>query len=207
MATHDLPHPTPALTGDMQIPTHRAAELGAEHGAVMTTTAARAIAVTRISLGLLFAWAFLDKAFGLGYATASAKAWFAGGSPTNGFLGGLDAGPLTGMFQSWGGAWWADALFMVGLAGIAVALLAGIGMRVAAVSGTLMMALMWLAEWPLARFTATGEPTMSTNPLIEYHVVYAAVLIVLALTYAGNTWGFGRSWQSLELVRRNPWLR
>jgi thiosulfate dehydrogenase [quinone] large subunit len=46
---------------------------------------------------------------------------------------------------------------------------------------------------------------MSTNPLIDYHVIYAIALIVAALTYAGNTWGLGRWWTALPFVRRHRW--
>ena len=57
-----------------------------------------------------------------------------------------------------------------------------------------MMVLMWAAEWPLAKFTSAAEPTMSTNPIVDYHIIYALALIALALTYAGHTWGLGRLW-------------
>jgi thiosulfate dehydrogenase (quinone) large subunit len=43
-------------------------------------------AALRLSLGWVFLWAFLDKTFGLGYATESRDAWIDGGSPTFGFL-------------------------------------------------------------------------------------------------------------------------
>jgi len=82
----------------------------------------------------------------------------------------------------------------------------GIGLRIAAVSGTLMMLGMWAAEWPLAKFTSAGEPSMSTNPIVDYHIIYALVLIALALTYAGHTWGLGKRWAKLPFVRRNRWL-
>jgi hypothetical protein len=39
-----------------------------------------------IALGWVFLWAFLDKAFGLGFATERADAWINGGSPTFGCL-------------------------------------------------------------------------------------------------------------------------
>lgn len=165
------------------------------------------LAVLRIAMGLLFAWAFVDKTFGLGYATPSANAWINGGSPTDGFLGHLDHGPLASMFQGWAGDAWADWLFMLGLGGIGIALLVGVGLRITAVAGTVMMLLMWAAEWPLDRVTDAGEPTMSTNPVIDYHIVYALVLIVLAVAAAGNTWGFGRTWAKIGFVRDNHWLR
>jgi thiosulfate dehydrogenase (quinone) large subunit len=187
------------------IPAQRAG--GASAQAVAPRVAGRFTAVLRIVTGLVFAWAFLDKTFGLGYATASENAWINGGSPTKGFLGHLDHGPFADMFHSWAGAWWADTLFMLGLAGVGTALLLGIGLRVAAGAGTLMMLLMWAAEWPLARFTDAGEPTMSTNPVIDYHIIYALVLIVLAITAAGTTWGLGKAWAKLDIVEKNPWLR
>jgi thiosulfate dehydrogenase [quinone] large subunit len=171
------------------------------------TVVGKVFAVVRIATGLLFGWAFVDKLFGLGYATASTNAWVNGGSPTKGFLGHIDHGPLASMFRSWAGAWWADWLFMLGLGGIAVALLFGVGLRVAAVSGTVMMLLMWAAEWPLDRFTDTGEPTMSTNPILDYHILYALIMIQLAVVAAGNTWGLGRRWAQLDIVRKNGWLR
>ena len=171
-----------------------------------SSTPARALAVLRIATGLVFLWAFLDKTFGLGYATPGERAWIAGGSPTRGFLGSVDVGPFQGAFQAIAGAWWADWLFMLGLLGIGVAVTAGVALRISAVAGTIMMALMWLAEFPLARFAADGTPSGSTNPLIEYHVVYALVLIVLAATAAGSTWGLGDRWARLPAVQRHSWM-
>jgi thiosulfate dehydrogenase [quinone] large subunit len=184
------------------IPVQRADEAIAEPRA-----AGRFVAVVRIATGLVFVWAFLDKLFGFGYATPAERAWINGGSPTQGFLGNIDHGPFGAMFRGWAGAWWADWLFMLGLAGIGLALLFGIGLRVAAVAGTVMMLLMWAAEWPLDRFTDAGEPTMSTNPVLDYHVLYALVMIWLAISAAGVTWGFGKQWAKLGIVERNPWLR
>lgn len=57
---------------------------------------------------------------------------------------------------------------------------------------------MWLAEWPPAKG--------SSNPPIDYHVIYAIGAIALALTYAGHTWGLGRRWAALPLVQKNRWL-
>jgi thiosulfate dehydrogenase [quinone] large subunit len=95
---------------------------------------------------------------------------------------------------------------MAGLLGIGLALVLGVALRIAAVSGTLMMLFMWAAEWPLAKHTSAGAPSMSTNPIVDYHIIYALVLIAAALTYAGNTWGFGKLWAKLPFVQRNHWL-
>jgi thiosulfate dehydrogenase (quinone) large subunit len=175
-------------------------------GTVITTGAARFLAVFRVVIGFEFLWAFLDKTFGFGYATPAARAWINGGSPTKGFLSRVAVGPFESILHSWAGAAWADWLFMLGLLGIGIALILGVGLRIAAVSGTVMMLLMWAAEWPLAKVTSAGEPSMSTNPIVDYHIIYALVLIALALTYAGHTWGLGRLWARLPFVQRNPWL-
>jgi hypothetical protein len=129
-----------------------------------------------------------------------------GGSPTKGFLSGVAAGPMESTFHSWAGDTWADWLFMLGLLGIGTALVAGVALRLAAVAGSAMMALMWAAEWPPAQHLSDGTASMSTNPFIDYHLVYAVVLIVLAAAYSGRTWGLGRVWERLPFVSRNPWL-
>lgn len=79
-------------------------------------------------------------------------------------------------------------------------------LRISAGAGAVMMALMWIAEWPLAQHTSAGAPSGSTNPLVDYHVVYALALVVFAVALAGRTWGLGRTWADLEFVRANRWL-
>src|SRR4051812_36560766 len=108
----------------------------------------------RIAMGFVFLWAFFDKLFGFGYATPTNKGWLDGGSPTKGFLSHVAVGPLESTLHSWAGDWWADWLFMLGLLGIGIALTFGIAMRIAAGATIVMMALMWIAEWPLARHTS-----------------------------------------------------
>ncbi|HET6532682.1 MAG TPA: hypothetical protein VFH03_19010 [Actinoplanes sp.] len=181
-------------------------EHAASPGPMLTTTAAKALAVLRISTGFVFLWAFLDKTFGFGYATPAAKAWINGGSPTKGFLSSVAVGPFESFFHAIAGTWWANTLFMVGLLAIGVALIAGVGLRISAITGSLMMVMMWLAEFPLAQTTSAGEPSGSTNPLIEYHIIYAIALIVLATTYAGHTWGLGRLWARIPFVQKHRWL-
>jgi thiosulfate dehydrogenase [quinone] large subunit len=174
-------------------------------GSMLTATAGKALAVLRVALGVVFLWAFADKTFGLHYATPSAKAWIHGGSPTNGFLSSVEVGPLQSTFNTIAGTWWADGLFMLGLLTVGAALIAGIALRIAAAAGTTMMAMMWLAEFPLAQHTSTGAPNGSSNPLTDDHLIYAIVLIVLALTYAGHTWGLGRTWARLPFIHQHPW--
>jgi thiosulfate dehydrogenase [quinone] large subunit len=166
-----------------------------------------ALAALRVLVGFVFLWAFLDKTFGLGYATPSAKAWIHGGSPAKGFLAGVSAGPLQSTFHTWAGQGWADWLFMLGLLGIGLAVMGGVALRLSAVAGTVLLALMWLAEFPPAQHLATGAPSMSSNPFVDYHVVYAAALIAVAAAATGSRLGLGRLWAGLPVVRDRAWLR
>jgi thiosulfate dehydrogenase [quinone] large subunit len=161
---------------------------------VRSLAARRALAVLRIMFGFYFLWAFLDKTFGLGFATPGERAWVNGGSPTRGFLSGVE-GPFAGIYNAIAGNALIDILFMVGLLGIGLALILGIGMRVAAISGAILYVLMWTAALP-----------MTTNPILDDHITGAMTLIVLALTAAGTTWGLGTWWARQPFVQKNRWL-
>lgn len=162
----------------------------------ISTAAGRALAVLRIAYGLTFLWAFVDKVFGLGYATPSGKGWIDGGDPTAGFLGKGATGPFEDFYHSLVGDFWVSPLFMIALAGIGLALTLGIGMRIAAVSGAVLYLMMWSAVLP-----------PENNPVLDDHILGAITLITLALVAAGNVWGFGRQWSQLSIVGRYPWLR
>jgi thiosulfate dehydrogenase [quinone] large subunit len=193
------------FTKHSPLPTDGHPELVLSAGPLITTTATRGLAILRIATGFIFLWAFLDKTFGLHYSTSSAKAWIHGGSPTKGFLASVDVGPFQSLFHSIAGTWWANTLFMAGMLGVGVAVVAGVALRAAAVSGVILLAGMWLAEFPLAQHTSAGAPSGSSNPIVDYHFLYAAVLIILALTYAGSTWGLGKVWARLPFVHRHTW--
>jgi thiosulfate dehydrogenase [quinone] large subunit len=165
-----------------------------------------ALHLLRLALGVEFVWAFLDKTFGLGYSTPSAGAWIHGGSPTKGFLSGVSAGPLHGLFNNIAGNPLIDWLFMLGLLGIGAALILGVALRVAAASGTALLAMMWLATWPPATI-AGGQPTGSNNPAVDDHVITALALIVVGVFTAYGAGYLGRWWTKLDLVQRSPWLR
>ena len=159
------------------------------------TKAWYALAVTRIMIGFVFLWAFLDKTMGLGFATPADKAWVVGGSPTSGFLqfGVNDKSPFADFFNGLANNVFIDWVFMLGLLGIGLALILGIGVRLAAVGGTLMLFMMYLALIPL-----------ENNPIIDDHIVYAAVLWVVAL--APRKWSLTDKWLETKAVKKNPWL-
>jgi thiosulfate dehydrogenase [quinone] large subunit len=85
---------------------------------------------------------------------------------------------------------------MLGLAGIGAALMLGIGMRVAAGAGALLLVMMWAAVLP-----------PENNPFMDDHLVYALLAVGLALVGAGDTLGLGRWWANIPLVRRLPFLK
>jgi len=174
-------------------------------GRIITERATKFLAIFRVLLGVEFLWAFLDKTFGFGYATPAERAWINGGSPTKGFLSRVAVGPLEGTFHTIAGAAWADWLFMLGMLAVGVAVIAGIALWPSAIAGSLIMLMMWVAEFPLARFTATGDPSGSTNPIVDYHIIYALALFALAATSAGVTWGLARYFNRLPYIRNHAW--
>ncbi|MFR9725490.1 hypothetical protein ACL02R_19295 [Streptomyces sp. MS19] len=194
--------PEHILTGES-----RQAVLPAPQAATIPVAALKVLAVLRIATGVIFLWTFFDKLLGLSYATPSERAWLSGGSPAGGYLSGVSAGPLESTYHSWAGVAVIDWLYMAGMLGVGISLVAGIGLRVTAVAGPLMMLFLWLGEFPPARHLSDGSPSMSTNPLVDQHVVYAAVMVIAAVCSAGRVWGLGAAWERLPLVRRHSWLR
>lgn len=152
--------------------------------------------VLRLMMGWTFLWPFLDKLFGLGFATEQGRAWIDGGSPTSGFFEFGTRGPFKDAFQSMAGSTLADWLFMIGLLGIGLALVLGCGVRIASVTGAVLLVLMWLAAlWP------------EHNPFLDDHLIYGFVLVGLYVTDSGRYLGFGRRWARSTLVGRYPFLR
>jgi thiosulfate dehydrogenase [quinone] large subunit len=190
---------------------HDAGDARTTHEVVSEAAGSRAFrylaAATRLSLGWVFLWAFLDKLLALGFSTGrnaetdvvdafGPAAWIHEGSPTLCFLKFGTKGPLADFYQGFAGDSWANWLFMVGLAGIGLALVLGIGMRIAAASGSAMLVMMWSAALP-----------PENNPFMDDHLIYALVLVMLAIAGAGHTFGLGRWWERLAIVRRYPVLK
>lgn len=162
--------------------------------------------VGRILLGFYFLWAFVDKLIGLGFSTCRDRitemvnigceqAWLYGGSPTTGYLGSLD-GTFASLFQPLVGSVFADWLFMAGLLGIGLALILGIGMKIATYTGSLLLFSMYIAALPL-----------STNPLIDSHIIYIVLLFGLLAVNGDQKLGLGRWWAKTPLVKKAPILQ
>lgn len=161
----------------------------------------------RIGIGWTFLWPFLDKTFALGFATGrnaetgaidffGDAAWINGASPTEGYLAYGTKGPFAEFFQGLAGTAWVDWAFMLSLALIGTALVLGIGVRLAAVGGIILMAMLYVsALWP------------ENNPFMDDHVLMALVLVGLAYVSAGRYLGLGLRWEKTSLVERFPVLK
>ena len=164
----------------------------------------------RISIGWVFLWAFLDKLFGLGFATGRNEetgvvdyfgpdSWLEGGSPTSGFLefGLHTKDPFTSIYSDLAGQGWVDWIYMISMLLIGVALILGIATRLAAIGGIVWMVLFYTSSaiWP------------ENNPFMDDHVIYAIALAGIAYVGAGRYLGLGRRWERIGIVNRNPILR
>ena len=124
----------------------------------------------RLVMGFIFLWAFLDKTFGLGFATTPEKSWLKGGSPTAGFLAGAVKGPFVEFFHSLSGVALVDWMFMLGLLFIGITFIFHKYVKWGAIAGMLMMITMYLSLlFP------------ENNPVIDEHIVYALVFALFAL--------------------------
>lgn len=167
--------------------------------------------ILRILLGWSFLWAFIDKMFGLGFATCRAgdssaidfgcdAAMINGGSPTYGFLTFGTQGSHTGGLFDWMASSGPDSIgladigFMAALGLGGIALMTGIGVRIAAVGGALLMAFMFLA----------GDVWPDNNPINSSHVIEMAAFGGIAWVGAGRFalqgW-FDRRFPGLKFIR------
>jgi thiosulfate dehydrogenase (quinone) large subunit len=161
----------------------------------------------RISLGFIFLWAFVDKLVGLGFATCRdattdtvsvmcSKSWLEGGSPTLGFLKFGTKGPLADFYQGLAGLGWVDWLFMLGLLLIGLALITGVAQKLATISGSLLLLMMW---------SATLLP--ANNPILDDHLIYILVLWGIYVNRNNAMWSLHNWWVKQPLVKMLPILK
>jgi thiosulfate dehydrogenase [quinone] large subunit len=151
--------------------------------------------ITRIALGFVFLWAFLDHLIGFGRSTPAAQSWLNGGSPVRDYLLSVH-GTFAAFFNDLARQAWTEPLYEVGLAAIGVALILGMGMRVAACTGGVLLIMMWLSALPVTH-----------GPILDEHLIYTLAIAGLALANAGDTLGLGTWWSRRWVVRRIPVLR
>ena len=165
------------------------------------------IGILRIALGSIFLWSFFDKLFGLGFATCRdaatgtispfcSDAWIQGASPTAGFLQFATSGPLQSLFQSMTGNFIVDWLFMLGLLLIGTALILGIGITVATISGIVFMLSLWLSML-----------LPENHPIVDEHIIYILSLITIFYANDHQQLGLGAWWNRQKIVQKYPLLR
>ena len=188
--------------------TSRAAHDGITHQEDIITSplVRKLLAVARIVIGLFFLWPFLDKLFGLGFSTPVGKGWLAGTAPAQGFIGRIE-NPMGALLKPLFANPVGDFLFMFALFGIGIAMIMGAGLRIAAVGGTILVALMWLSELPFAQTAMVDGQLVrgATNPILDDHWLEALILLISAATLAGDTWGVGKLWA--RITNGNKFLR
>jgi thiosulfate dehydrogenase [quinone] large subunit len=133
-----------------------------------------AMTALRLVMSFIFLWAFIDKIFGLGFATPAHKGWIDGVSPTAGFLAAAAKGPFASVFHGLAGNPIVDWLFMLGLLFIGLSLLTNKFVKWGCAAGSAMLALMYLS----LLFPAN-------NPLIDEHIVYILVLALIGAQKKG----------------------
>ena len=84
---------------------------------------------------------------------------------------------------------------------IGLSLLTGLLVRVSASFGVLLMILYWMAHmnWPYIENV--------NNFIVDFHLVYAGVLVYLIVKRAGHVFGLDAWAEQLDLVRQHPGLR
>ncbi len=129
------------------------------------------------------------------FTTTPDNSWLNGTSPTTGFLTFGTEGMFSSVFQSLAGNLVVDWLFMSGLLLVGLALILGIGIKIAGYSGAIMMALIYASVFP-----------PENNPFIDEHIIYIIVLLYFTTIPVGKTWGMGSWWKNTQLVKRLPFL-
>jgi thiosulfate dehydrogenase [quinone] large subunit len=188
---------------------------------IHTTGLQRVVGLLRLAMGWTFLWAFLDKAFALGFSTGRVLddagqtvridffgdgAWINGASPTAGAVGFALKGPFADAIQTVTGyqmtqtgpqvAGWLDWVYMLSMLLVGLGLILGIGTRLAAIGGIAWLAIFYAgtAIWP------------EHNPFLDDHVVYAVILVGLILANAGRYYGLGKAWQRIGFVQGRRYL-
>lgn len=152
--------------------------------------------VIRVLLGFTFFWAFIDKVWGFGFATAPENAWLAGGDPTYGYLMYATKGPFAEFFQSLAGVELVTWLFMLGILFVGVTLLSGVMIRFGALAG---MAL-------YTSFYISGFIPPEHNPIVDEHVINFTLMVGIFL-FTPTRFSVARWWQSMSLVIKNNFLK
>ena len=153
-----------------------------------------ALSISRILIGWLFIWGFLDKMFGLGFQTPPEGAWISGGSPSS-YVAWVTKGVFADLFNSMAGNAFVDVLFMAGLLILGMTIIMGIGTKLTTVFSIVFFLVMYALCVP---------PT--DNPLIDYHIILAVVMVAIYYLGGYEKISLYDRWKELPQVKQYPIL-
>lgn len=119
-------------------------------------------------------------------------------SASNFLLGAKTFPAFYAWFATAGNSWWVDPLNSWGITLIGVALLLGVGVRPAAWAGAAMMILYY--------FPHNVFPTVPHGYIVEEHIIYAAIFVLIAVFPAAQSFGLTRYIRATPLGRL-PFVR
>lgn len=154
----------------------------------MTTYQKLSIFLLRVSLGWMMFYAGITKVLDSSW---SAAGYLKGAKMFAGFYQWLlqpNILPAVNFVNEWG-------LTLLG-----VSLILGLGVRLSSVLGAMLMVLYYL---PILDFPYPNPHSY----IVDEHVIYAAVLLVLASLRAGRVWGLEIWCSNLPICSRFPKLR
>lgn len=150
------------------------------------------LGLLRIFFGFEFLWAFLDRFFGLGIATAPENSFLAGAPQTEGYLTYVTNpnSPFAFIFNG------PDALLLqfgilvdIAYMGMllvgGITLISGIGVRIGGSATFIFFFSVWLATFP-----------PEFNPFIEAHFLQMWILLFFVISKSGYWLGFGERWHN-----------
>ncbi len=140
----------------------------------------------RMAIGWVFLWAGAIKLY---------NEITTGKSATAGYLQFATYGPFAGFFQAMAGNPVVNALLVWGLLLVGIALILGAATRFAAISGIIMMMLMYFSALPPAN-----------NPFMDDHIIYAMLLGYLAVAGSGRFLGVDALVEKFRVVKAFPWV-
>jgi len=105
----------------------------------------------------------------------------------------VSGGIFKGFYSGIAGNGIVDVIFMAALLLLVVALILGVGSRISAYGGGLLVRLLWSTQVP-----------HTSNPFIDEHIIYLFLLFGLWRARAGRTIGLGKWWSVTKIVKSSP---
>ncbi len=152
------------------------------------------LAIFRILIGWIMFWPFLDKLFGLGYATPAGYGYVDGGSPSS-FVVYVTSGIFKDFYTSIAGNDLIDILLLLGCLILGLTLILGIASKLTSIFTTIFLLIMYSLSIPPA-----------DNPLIDYHIILIFGLWAIYFLNGYDKLSLYEKWRGSRIVKRLPIL-